>query len=84
MEFIPADTVDTERLPEGVDIRTVSVIWVDGSDSPVIDYTGCSGYEAEGLMRAALKRLAKANASAMVFLEEELEYEEDESDDDEG
>lgn len=85
MEFIPADQVDTEALANvELEIATVSVIWREGGNHPVIDYTGCSGFEAEALMRGAVKRLAKANAKCMVFLEEGLEYEdveEDEEDD---
>lgn len=87
MDFIPADTVDGQTLAEsGLEIATVSVIWREGTNHPIIDYTGCSGFEAEGLLRGAVRRLAKANAKCMMFLEEELEYEdveeeEDDSDD---
>lgn len=83
MEFVPADQVDTEAIANtGLEIATVSVIWREGDNHPVIDYTGCSGFEAEALMRGAVKRLAKANAKCMVFLEEDLEYEDEEEDED--
>lgn len=84
MEFIPADQVDTEAHSVGMDVAVVSVMWREGDDNPVVDYSGCSGFEAEGLLRAALKRLAKSNARCIVFLEQTLEItnEEEENDPD--
>lgn len=85
MEFIPADAVDATKLADvNLEVATVSVIWREDSNHPIIDYTGCSGYEAEGLMRGALKRLSRANAKAMKFLEDSLEYEDETEEEDDG
>lgn len=80
MEFIAEGTQDVEegQLKE---VAMVSVIWREGEQHPVIDYTGCSGFEAAALIRGALKRLEKANAKCMVFLEEGQEYEDEEDED---
>ncbi len=81
MDFIAEGTETEEALDQ--EVAMVSVIWREGSNHPIIDYTGCSGFEAEALMRGAVKRLAKANAKCMEFLEEGQEYEdEDEEEDD--
>lgn len=76
MEFIPVDHI--EGLEE--DLRVVSVIWRGDYPSPVIDYSGCTPFEAAGMLRAALLRLEEHNADMVEFLEEQEDLESDDED----
>lgn len=85
IEFVPEADVASlglEATSLDLEVAMVSVIWPEGSHHPTIDYVGCSGFEAAALLRGALKRLEKANAKCMVFLEESQEYEDIEEEDD--
>ena len=61
------------------DVRYVAVVWRNEDDSgPNMMCGGCSDFEAAGLLRAALRRLERSNASS-VLLDDEVD-EDDEGD----
>ena len=43
----------SEDLDSQLDVRAVSIVWADDADAPDVIYTGCSHYEAIGLLIAA-------------------------------
>ena len=60
MDFVPEDDDPGVDLREiDVDVRTVSVVWNADEDDryPQVVCSGCSEYEAMGLLRTALKWL---------------------------
>jgi hypothetical protein len=53
----------SDDLPE-IDVRTVAVVWADDGE-PQVDWSGCSIYEAIGLLRVALVALEADAADAL-------------------
>jgi hypothetical protein len=41
-----------------IDVRSVAVIWTEDDDTPNVSYSGCSTYEALGLLVCGAVRLA--------------------------
>jgi hypothetical protein len=66
----------TDDIEDDIDVRTVAVIWGDGVPFPEVTFSGCSPYEAIGLLRVGLRRLEHE-----FFTELERDDEEDEDDD---
>lgn len=45
----------------GLDIRSVTILWVEDQDGPTVEWSGCSSFEAEGMIAAAGRFLARLN-----------------------
>lgn len=58
-----SDEDEAAELLDDVDVRAVSIIWVQDDDRPEVTVSGCSVYEAIGMTLVATLRLVFAEAA---------------------
>lgn len=79
MEYkLGADELATEVE---MDVRHVSVVWNLQTDRATVDFSGCSVFEAVGLLRAGILRLESDLADDLRFIDDPEDEEEDDDDD---